>query len=183
MSRKHRQRGREPVAPSSAASRRRRIWAAAILVAGLAGVAALLVYQFHKDGAALASAPAVGPQSGGVSPAASVGTALSEAERRELVGRWQRSDANYVLEIRAVAADGRLDAAYLNPKSIHVARAQAVAEDGQTRVLVELRDRLYPGSYYTLGYDPHSDRLAGVFHHLGVHQDFDVLFTRIGDKP
>ena len=82
-----------------------------------------------------------------------------------------------------MAADGRLDAAYLNPKSIHVARAQAVAEDGQTRVLVELRDRLYPGSYYTLGYDPHSDRLAGVFHHLGVHQDFDVLFTRIGDKP
>ena len=55
MSRKHRQRGREPVAPAPATSRRRRIWAAAILVVGLAGVAALLVYQLRKDGAALAS--------------------------------------------------------------------------------------------------------------------------------
>ena len=86
-----------------------------------------------------------------------------------------------MLEIRAVAADGAIDAAYLNPRPIHVARAQAATEAGKTSVLVELRDRLYPGSYYTLVYDPRNDRLAGVFHHLGLHQDFEVFFTRIGE--
>ena len=46
-------------------------------------------------------------------------------------------------------------------------------------VMVELRDRLYPGSYYTLTYDPSEDQLSGVYHHLGVHQDFDVVFMRV----
>jgi hypothetical protein len=158
---------------------------AGILVLALAGVTAVTVYRFHNggDGDAVASSPAAGPQSAGVSPAAPAGSAPSEAQRKNLVGRWRRADANYVLEIRAVAADGAIDAAYLNPRPIHVAKAQATAEAGKTSVLVELRDRLYPGSYYTLVYDPRDDRLAGVFHHLGLHRDFDVLFTRIGEKP
>ncbi len=48
--------------------------------------------------------------------------------------------------------------------------------------MVELRDRLYPGSYYMLVYDPSKDQLSGVYHHLGVHQDFDAVFTRIGGE-
>jgi hypothetical protein len=48
--------------------------------------------------------------------------------------------------------------------------------------MVELRDRLYPGSYYTLTYDPREDRLSGVYHHLGINQEFDVVFTRIDDN-
>jgi hypothetical protein len=149
----------------------------------LSGAAVVLVYRFHNSGAAVASLAAAGRQAADEPPAASAGAAPSEAQRTRLVGCWRRTDADYVLEIRAVAADGAIDAAYLNPRPIHVAKAQATAEAGKTRVLVELRDRLYPGSYYTLVYDPRNDRLAGVFHHLGLHQDFDVLFTRIGDKP
>jgi hypothetical protein len=104
------------------------------------------------------------------------------AEHQKLVGRWQRADTDYVLEIKQVAADGQIEAAYLNPKPIHVSKAQASLESGKTIVMVELRDRLYPGSYYTLTYDPSADRLSGVYHHLGVHQDFDVVFVRAGSS-
>ncbi len=102
---------------------------------------------------------------------------LPDAQRQKLVGRWRRADANYVLEIRDVAADGRMDAAYLNPRPIHVSKAQAASESGHTTVMIEPRDRLYPGSYYTLTYNPSDDRLCGVYHHLGVHQNFDVVFA------
>jgi len=33
------------------------------------------------------------------------------------------------------------------------------------RLFVQLTDRGYEGNYYTLGYDPDTDRLAGVYHH------------------
>jgi hypothetical protein len=144
-----------------------------------------LVYRYHRggDGDAVASALPAGPPSVNGPPAASANTTPSEAQRRRLTGRWQRTDANYVLEIRAVADDGHIDAAYLNPRPIHVAQARATVTDGMTLVLVELRDRLYPGSYYALGYEPRHDRLVGVFNHLGLHQQFDVIFTRIGSQP
>jgi hypothetical protein len=44
------------------------------------------------------------------------------------------------------------------------------------------QDRNYPGSYYTLTYDPGSDSLAGVYHHLGLAQNFDVAFTRLAPE-
>ena len=53
-----------------------------------------------------------------------------------------------------------------------------MSEAGRAKVMVELRDRLYPGSFYTLTYNPQDDQLSGVYHHLGVHQDFDVIFMR-----
>ncbi len=96
-----------------------------------------------------------------------------------LQGRWVRTDGGYVLEVREVTADGRMDAAYLNPDPIHVSKAEASSEAGQTQVFVELRDRLYPGSYYTLTYDGGKDQLAGLYHHLGIQQEFDVIFARI----
>ena len=149
----------------------------------LACLAAAVAYRFRHNEAAAASSPAVGQQAAGHPPAAAAEDALPETERQKLVGRWQRADADYVLQIKQVAADGQIDAAYLNPRPIHVSKAQATSESGKTTIMVELRDRLYPGSYYTLSYDPRDDRLSGVYHHLGVHQDFDVVFTRIGGNP
>jgi hypothetical protein len=98
---------------------------------------------------------------------------------RPLIGRWRRPDGGYILDIRALNPDGELDAAYRNPQEIHVAKAEASVRGGRPEVLVELRDRNYPGNYYTLTYDPDADRLSGVYHHLGVGQDFDVVFTRL----
>ena len=43
----------------------------------------------------------------------------------------------------------------------------------------ELRDRGYPGNYYTLIYDSQTDRLVGVYHHLGIRQEFAVEFVRL----
>ena len=101
------------------------------------------------------------------------------ADYQRLVGRWRRPDGGYVLDIRGVESEGKLDAAYLNPRPIHVSRAQANMRAGRAEAFVELTDRDYPGSYYTVAYDPATDRLVGVYHHLGIGQDFDVEFVRL----
>ena len=118
--------------------------------------------------------------SSSVSPAAAAPAAPSP---ERLVGRWGRSDSDYTIEIASVAPTGKLDARYLNPGPIHVERAESGMVDGLLRVFLELQDRGYPGSYYTLTYDPGSDSLSGVYHHLGVNQNFDVAFSRISPAP
>jgi hypothetical protein len=93
-----------------------------------------------------------------------------------------RTDSEYMIWIEGVEADGALRTQYLNPRPIHVSRAEVKREDGRLRLFVELRDQGYPGSYYTLTYDPGGDALYGVYHHLGLNQTFDVSFYRF-DAP
>lgn len=88
----------------------------------------------------------------------------AEVRAERLVGRWVRPDGGYVLEIRSAQADGKLDAAYLNPRSIKVSRAEWRREEGRLLVFVELRDVNYPGSTYNLRYVPDKDRLAGAYY-------------------
>jgi hypothetical protein len=94
------------------------------------------------------------------------------------VGRWHRTDSDYTLEIRSVAADGIVDARYYNPGPIHVSRAAAGRHEGALALVVELRDRNYPGNLYTLTYDSKEDVLRGLYTHLGLNQTFDVTFVR-----
>ena len=101
-----------------------------------------------------------------------------EVAADRLVGRWVRPDGGYVLEIRSVRADGKLDAAYLNPRSIKVSRAEWRREDGRLLVFVELRDVNYPGSTYNLRYVPDKDRLSGAYYQAVQKQTFDVEFVR-----
>jgi hypothetical protein len=107
----------------------------------------------------------------------SVSTAKPEFEK--LKGIWQRPDGGYVLEIKQVSSEGKIDAAYYNPNPINVFQARAWLESGKLNAYVELRDRLYPGNYYTLKYDASNDHLAGVYHHLGIGQQFEIVFMRI----
>jgi hypothetical protein len=176
MSKARHKRYSSDVAQLPALTRRRGTWLrVGVLVAVLGCMAAAIAYQLHYMDSVAAS-----PTSKQESASATVSQEpLPEIDRQKLVGRWQRADANYVLEINRVAPNGQLDAAYLNPKPIHVSKAIAATESGKTTVMVELRDRLYPGSFYTLTYNPHDDRLLGVYHHLGVQQDFDVVFVRM----
>ena len=95
-----------------------------------------------------------------------------------LTGRWLRLDGGYILEIRSVDAAGRMDAAYLNPRPINVAKAQATRDGSNLKVFVELQGPGYPGSTYTLTYDPKSDQLGGVYYQAVVQQRFDVSFVR-----
>jgi len=103
---------------------------------------------------------------------------VEEGSVARLVGRWLRPDGGYVLEIRHAQADGRLEAAYLNPRPIHVARAEWRREGGGLRVFIELRDVNYPGSTYTLDFLPEQDRLVGAYFQAVQQQTFDVEFVR-----
>ena len=102
----------------------------------------------------------------------------SAADYRPLNGRWQRTDANYVIEIRSVAPDGSMRAAYYNPRSINVHRAVASTVKDYVKAEIELRDSGYPGSTYTLLYDPDKDVLMGIYYQAVSGQTFEVVFIR-----
>jgi hypothetical protein len=97
----------------------------------------------------------------------------------QLIGRWQRTDGGYVIEIRNVESNGNMQAGYFNPNPIHVGRAEASTYDDRIKVEIELQDRGYPGSTYTLVYDPDKDVLFGYYFQAIAKQYFEVIFTRI----
>jgi hypothetical protein len=115
------------------------------------------------------------------SPRSSVEVTANSAESgfRALRGRWLRPDGGYILDIRDVDARGTIDAAYLNPRPIPVARAEATRDSSTLNVFVELRAPGYPGSTYTLTYDPQRDQLAGIYFQAALQQRFDVVFVRM----
>ena len=100
------------------------------------------------------------------------------ADYRPLIGRWQRTDGGYIIDIRRVAADGAMEAAYFNPRPINVSQANASVFKEHLKVEVELRDTGYPGSSYTLLYDPDKDALLGFYYQAVQKQNFDVVFVR-----
>jgi len=96
-----------------------------------------------------------------------------------LEGRWLRPDGGYIIQVRSIDGSGKIDAGYFNPRPINVFRAHATRESGKMKVFIELRDAGYPGSTYTLTYDPKEDILRGVYFQAAVKQNFDVYFTRM----
>ncbi|MCX6995942.1 MAG: hypothetical protein NTV49_02385 [Kiritimatiellaeota bacterium] len=115
----------------------------------------------------------------GVPQAVPPPVAVSRAGLGKLPGKWLRPDGGYVLEIKAVAAAGQLDAAYFNPNPIKVAAARATQEGGVVKVFVELRDEGYPGCTYTLTYDAPADQLSGVYYQAAQQQRYDIVFVRM----
>jgi hypothetical protein len=99
----------------------------------------------------------------------------------KLKGRWLRAEGSYIVEVRSVEPGGKMDAAYFNPRPINVAKAEAMKDGGDLKVFVELRDVNYPGSTYTLTYQPATDRLAGTYFHAVSGQNMDVEFSRLGE--
>ena len=95
-----------------------------------------------------------------------------------LKGRWLRPDGGYVLEIRAVDSNGAIDAVYLNPRPINIAKAEATRDDASVNVFVELRAPNYPGSTYKLTYDSRQDQLRGNYFQAVERQNFSVFFVR-----
>jgi hypothetical protein len=95
-----------------------------------------------------------------------------------LAGRWLRPDGGYVIEVRRIEDDGRVEAAYFNPRPIHVERASAADRDGTISLFVELRDVHYPGCTYKLTYDRSGDRLTGEYYQAMMRQRYEVAFDR-----
>jgi len=152
---------------------RRTLFAVTIVLA-VGIVAAVLLRGGNPGGVGSppASPAAQGAQAAPITPAA-------DQDFRALNGRWLRPDGGYILEIRDVDASGKMDAAYLNPRPIHVARAEATRDGSALKVFVELRAPGYPGSTYTLTYDPKRDQLEGVYFQAALQQSFDVVFIRM----
>lgn len=101
-----------------------------------------------------------------------------QTDLQRLDGRWVRPDGGYVLELREIKKDGGLKASYFNPRSINVSKATWSRKEGMLNLLVELRDVNYPGSTYTLQYDPKSDRLKGTYFQAVEKQTFNIEFVR-----
>ena len=105
--------------------------------------------------------------------------AHKQSDLLKLVGRWVRMDGGYIIEIRNVASDGKMDAAYFNPRPINVSVAEASRTSTGIKVFIELQDQGYPGSTYTLSYDPAKDSLVGFYYQAVMQQNFDVVFARV----
>jgi len=95
-----------------------------------------------------------------------------------LPGRWVRVEGGYVITIRTVDVDGKMDASYANPRPLPFYNAVATKDGNAVKLLFELRAGGYNGSTYTLTYDAASDRLRGVFDQVVAKQKFEVTFVR-----
>jgi hypothetical protein len=160
-------------APKPSGRRRLLIAATGVLAVGiLAAVILLRGREPRGTGPPPASPPGPAAQAAPTSPTAGPGFG-------PLKGRWLRPDGGYILEIRDVDTTGKVDAAYLNPRPITIARAEATRDGSALKVFLELRAPGYPGSTYTLTYDPKSDQLAGAYFQAALRQSFDVVFVRM----
>jgi hypothetical protein len=102
----------------------------------------------------------------------------SQAMFDALPGRWIRVEGGYVINIKAVSADGKLDAEYANPRPLPFYAAAATSEGAVLKLFFELRAGGYGGSTYTLIYDAATDRLLGEYNQVVVNQKFNVVFVR-----
>lgn len=83
------------------------------------------------------------------------------------------------LKIGAVAPDGSVTAGYFNLRSINVSYAKSFLFKSRIRVDIELRDEGYPGTVYTLIYDPERDALFGIYHRAPSGRNFEAAFVRM----
>jgi uncharacterized protein (DUF2147 family) len=137
---------------------------AALALGGLALMLAL--------GQATAFAQAAAPQA----------KAPDDASLGMLRGRWVRPDGGYVIDIKSVGADGKLDASYANPSLLPFAKAEATRDGNLIKLSFELRAGGYNGSTYALAYDAANDVLKGVYHQAVAQQRFEVFFKRASSR-
>jgi hypothetical protein len=103
----------------------------------------------------------------------------SHSDYERLAGKWVRPDGGYTLELKEISKEGKLKAAYFNPKPINVAKAEWRRIGERIQVFVELRDVNYPGSIYTLVYFQENDQLVGKYFQAVQGETYDVRFMRV----
>ena len=92
-------------------------------------------------------------------------------------GRWVRTDAPYVIELRQ-NKNNTLQATYFNRRLIHVEKTEMATKNGLQYILIELQDINYQGSVYLLSYDRSQDALHGIYIHGASGQRYQVSFSR-----
>ncbi len=151
-----------------------------LAVAGLLVVAIVAVLGLWWSKAKHANEPSATPppiKAEGTTPPAPA--AASKADFQKLKGKWQRPDGGYVVEVKSVDDNGRMDASYHNPQPINVSKAEASQDGATIKVFIELRDVNYPGSTYDLTYDPQTDQLKGIYFQAALQQRYEVVFVRM----
>lgn len=148
-----------------------------IVVLGLMIAAAFGIWRWKSRPSETSTAEPTPAETRTADPSSAAAATMPGLEK--LKGRWVRPDGGYVVEIRSVDAGGRMDAAYFNPRPIHVARAEASRDGGAMKVFIELRDVNYPGSTYTLVYVPERDQLEGIYFQAALQQQYEVIFARV----
>ena len=123
-------------------------------------------------------APAVAPAAAPAAKEQKASSPVVPEPVTKLLGKWLRADGGYVLELRRAEISGVVEAAYFNPKSIHVSRAIWMQGPTGFQVVVELNDVGYPGATYVLSHDPKGDRLVGQYNQPAMQQTFDIEFVR-----
>ena len=103
---------------------------------------------------------------------------VSDTKLTAALGKWQRTDGDYIIELSNIKTDSTLEAAYLNPNPIHVSETAWKVNDGYIYFFIKLDDEGYPGSFYSLGYYPEEDRLYGFYYQALQQQQYDVIFER-----
>jgi hypothetical protein len=101
-----------------------------------------------------------------------------EVDPGKLTGSWLRPDGGYVIEILYVHEQGTLEARYLNPQPINIAKAEWKIEEDRLRVFIKFDDVNYPGSTYTLDYFPDRDQMIGAYFQAVQQQSYYVEFIR-----
>lgn len=92
-------------------------------------------------------------------------------------GRWVRTDAPYVIELRQ-NKNNTLQATYFNRRLIHVEKTEMATKNGLQYILIELQDINYQGSVYLLSYERSQDALHGIYIHGASGQRYQVSFSR-----
>ncbi len=145
-----------------------------LICAAIAGAAGWLIY--HESGMRTDPKPET---SNAQNFKKEVAQTVSPEDFNNLIGHWIRPDGGYIIEIRNVESNGRLEVAYFNPRPIHISQARLTIVNNEPQVLIELRDEGYPGATYTLIYHPKKDVLAGLYYQPTAGQSFEVVFVRM----
>ena len=154
---------------------RKRLTIASALIVIVAVVCGVLIWRMNAVDSVESASPS-DSNSESVSPAAAISEPVNVLK---LVGRWLRTDSPYIIEIREISPDGTLRAGYYNPQPINVSAAKVENKNGTLQVFVELHDEGYPGSNYTLSYNPQNDALKGTYFQATLRQNFNVAFMRM----
>ena len=150
---------------------------------GVAVVALGLAVATWRSAPAPAAAPATSPHPPAAVPAPPPTASDTPEHFRPLLGEWVRPDGGYVLVVRGVRPDGAAAVAYLNPRPIRVARAEARREGDLVGLFVEFDDVNYRGSTYSLGYNARTGQLEGLYYQAPLQQKFDVVFVPRRGSP
>ena len=143
-----------------------------ILIAAGILVAALATYMFWPS--SLKSS-----EENNITPAPAAPSTAPVADKEKLVGRWQRTDGGYIIELKNPTPAGLIEAGYFNPNPINVGRSAWHSKNGRLMIMVELQDQNYPGSLYNLEYQSNVDKLTGTYFQAVERVSYNVEFIRL----